>query len=122
MIKMYVFLFLCFFSLSASAQLNSSDTSKIEQYCMLIAQQKFLSSKVNVIVDSGEKKSFWKDNRLKNENGDNLEFNGIVDALNYMGKIGWILHSAYPITVGNSNIYHYVFKKFVDKKLLEEKQ
>jgi len=39
------------------------------------------------------------------------KFNTVVDALNYMGKDGWIFINAFPSQNGNEQIYHYVFKK-----------
>jgi hypothetical protein len=40
------------------------------------------------------------------------KFNSVIDALNYLGKMGWKLVNAYPVYNGSSsNIYHYVFKK-----------
>lgn len=105
-----ILLFTCFvfyaFTLHAQA-----DTSKVEQYCILSAQQKLLSSKVNITLEMGEKTSVWKDRRLKDEKGSVIDFNNLVDALNYMGKTGWSLVAAFPVSVGNGQVYEYVFKK-----------
>lgn len=36
----------------------------------------------------------------------------LVDALNFMGKDGWKLVNAFPITIsGSGNVYHFFFKK-----------
>jgi hypothetical protein len=35
----------------------------------------------------------------------------IIDALNYMGKEGWAFVNAYPVNIGDTQIYHYGFKK-----------
>lgn len=90
----------------------AQDTTKVEQYCEVTASGKFLSNKVTVDVDYGEERSFWKDHRLKDEEGKLKKFNSVIDALNYLGKMGWKLVNAYPVYNGSSaNIYHYVFKK-----------
>lgn len=63
-----------------------TDTSKVEQYCQIIATPRLLSNKVTIDIDFGEEKSFWRDNRLKTDGGKLKKFNTVIDALNYMGK------------------------------------
>lgn len=96
-------------SLHGAAQQNNN----VEQYCEVVATPKLLSNKVTIEVDYGEEKSFWKNNRLKDEDGKLKKFNTVIDALNYMGKMGWKLVNAFPIAAGNNSqpVYHYVFKK-----------
>ena len=91
---------------------SQTETDKVEQYAEVIATPRLLSNKVTIDIDYGEERSIWKDNRLKEDNGKLKKFNTTIDALNYMGKGGWILVNAFPVTVGtNSQVYHYVFKK-----------
>lgn len=90
---------------------SQTDTSKIEQYCELIVTPRLLSNKVTIDVNYGEEKSFWRDNRLKNDDGRFKKFNTVVDALNYMGKSGWIFINAYPVKTGDTEIYHFAFRK-----------
>ena len=101
---------------------NAQDTSKVEQYCEVIATGRMLSNRVTVDIDYGEARSIWKDNRLKDENGRLVKFNTLVDALNYLGRNGWKLVNAFPITSSNNSVpvYHYVFKKEFLKKDTEE--
>ena len=88
------------------------DTSKVEQYAEIVATPRMFSTKVTIDIDYGEERSIWRDNRLKEDNGKLKKFNTTIDALNYMGKEGWTLVNAFPISVGtNSQVYHYVFKK-----------
>src|SRR5438045_4963364 len=88
-----------------------ADTSKVEQYCQVIATPKLLSNKVTIDIDFGEEKSFWRDTRLKTYDGKLKKFNTIIDALNYMGRDGWKFINAYPVSNGNTVIYHFAFKK-----------
>ena len=97
-----------FSSLASNAQ---TDTSTIEQYCQVIASPRLLSNKVTIDIDFGEEKSFWQDNRLKTDGGRIKKFNTVIDALNYMGREGWIFINAYPVRIGESEIYHFAFKK-----------
>lgn len=91
----------------------AQDTTKVEQYCEVVATGKLFSNKVTIDIDYGEERSFWKDNRLKDEDGKLKKFNSVIDAINYLGKVGWKLVNAFPVTVGSSGpyVYHYVFKK-----------
>ncbi len=94
---------------------QTNDTTKVEQYCELVAQYRLLSRKVNIDVDYGDERKFFKDYRLKDETGKLKKFNSVVDALNYMGQQGWKLVNAFLVSEGSgttiNNVYHYVFKK-----------
>lgn len=82
-------------------------------YCELVGTQNLLG-KIIVSVDFGQV-SLFSDNRLVDENGDVLKFNSMVDAMNYMGALGWEFEHAYVVTYnyGKSatNIYHWLLSK-----------
>lgn len=110
----FVFALVAFFSSNAQ-----SDSTKVEQYCQVIATPRFLSNKVTIDIDFGEQKSFWRDNRLKEYDGKLRKFNTIIDALNFMGKEGWLFINAYPVKLGETEIYHFAFKKLILKAELQ---
>ncbi|CAN5661487.1 hypothetical protein BH11BAC3_BH11BAC3_20710 [soil metagenome] len=111
------------FMLSTSIALFAqTDIATIEQYCQVIATPRLLSNKVTIDIDFGEQKPFWKDERLKCYDGKLKKFNTIIDALNFMGAEGWIFINAYPVKIGDTEIYHFAFKKLVSKTALLEKQ
>ena len=92
----------------------SQDTLKIKKYvyCEIVGTSKFLSTKVNVVVDYGEAHSFFQDRRIIDEQtGEVAKFNSMVDALNYMGDKGWEFVQAYDIGSGGSFVYHWLLKK-----------
>lgn len=95
---------------------------KVEQYCEMTAMQKLLSKKVTIDIDNGEERKFFsfKDTRVKDEIGKVKSFNSVVDALNYMGRLGWKLVNAFPVLENGQNIYHYVFCREFDKSELAE--
>lgn len=98
-----------------------SDTSKLEQYCEVLCTGRFLSNKVTVDVDYGEFRQFvYKNRDVKDESGKVVKFNGVVDALNYMARQGWTLQNAYAITTQGQNVYHYLFKRVLNKADLIE--
>src|SRR3954468_19540877 len=111
----YIGLFL-FLSYSSFAQ---ADTSKIEQYCQIIATPRLFSNKVTIDIDFGEEKSFWRDTRLKTYDGKFKMFNSIIDALNFMGQEGWIFIDSYPVHNNQSDIYHFGFKKLFPKSAIK---
>ena len=52
---------------------------------------------------------------MKNSDGSNKDFNSMVDAMNYMGALGWNFEQAYAVTIGQQNVYHWLLRKeFVD--------
>jgi len=107
------------FVLSTLISNAQSDTSKVEQYCQVIATPRLLSNKVTIDIDFGEEKSFWRDTRLKTDGGKLRKFNTVIDAINYMGTEGWIFINAYPVRMGQTEIYHFAFKKlFLKSELL----
>lgn len=83
-------------------------------YCEIVGTMKILSGKVSVSVDFGQQ-SYFKDNRLVDENGDIMTFNSMVDAMNYMSTLGWEFEQAYVVTMGAgntaSNVYHWLLSK-----------
>ena len=105
--------------LASIASFAQSDSSKIEQYCQVIATPRLLSNKVTIDIDFGEQKSIWADNRLKTYDGKLKKFNTIIDALNFMGREGWVFINAYPVNLGGTEVYHFAFKKQIAKAELQ---
>ena len=90
-------------------------------YCELVGTSKLLSNKVKVQVDYGHETSFWKGiSYMKDENGKKIEFNSMVDAMNYFGKQGWEFVQAYTVTMNNQNVYHWLLKKTVTEEELNK--
>ncbi len=115
--KNFLALILLFLSFNGYSQ----DTSKVEQYCEVVATGRLFSNKVTIDIDYGEERSIWKDNRLKEEDGKLKKFNSVVDAINYLGKKGWNLVNAFPVSSANAPmVYHYVFKKIFLKSETEQ--
>ena len=75
--------------------------------------------RVTIQVDFGEEQSFFKDTRVKDDDGAVIRFNSLVDALNYMGTKNWKLVNAFPLSSGNSGkVLHFYFKKEYDSSEL----
>ena len=112
-------IYIAFFLLISISSFAQTDTTKIEQYCQIIATPRLLSNKVTIDIDFGEEKSFWRDTRLKTYDGKVKKFNTIIDALNFMGKEGWLFINAYPVRDNQSEIYHFAFKKLFTRSEIE---
>jgi hypothetical protein len=98
--------------------IETANRELVEQYCQVIATPRLLSNRVTIDLDFGEVKSIWRDNRLKNEEGKITKFNTVIDALNYMGRQGWIFINAYPVVYGATTVYHFAFRKWFSKSEL----
>lgn len=116
----FVLIIFAFFFISANASAQS-DSTLVEQYCELVAQNRIFSNKVTIDVNFGEERKFFSgDNRVKDDIGNIKKFNSLTDALNYLGKQGWKLVNAFPVTeADNIAVYHFFFKKSFYKFELE---
>jgi len=90
-------------------------TAQQKVYCELLGHGKLFSTKVTVTVDFGQNQ--WQNNKLVDENGKNIVFNSMVDAMNFMGKLGWEFEQAYVVTAGSGataqNVYHWLLSKYI---------
>lgn len=122
-----LFILMCvFFGFSVSmleAQENDSSDEIHYFYCEIVGTHKTLSNKVNVNIDFGQLNKLASDQRLRDDKGEVIKFNSMVDAMNWMGARGWEFVQAYVVTTGNDqNIYHWLLKKSTKKMSEEEKE
>lgn len=111
-------IFLLIVSLSVFVSF-AQDNQPQRVYCELLGNSGMFSSKCKVTVDFGQNTSFWKgtkDQQLVDENGKDIKFNSMVDAMNFMGKLGWKFVQAYAITIGNNNVYHWLLYKDINNE------
>lgn len=80
-------------------------------YAEIVGQSGFMSKKVTITIDYGQIESIWQDARIRDEDGKVKKFNSMVDAMNFMGGLGWEFQQAYVVTVGNQNVYHWLLRK-----------
>lgn len=89
-------------------------------YCEVKGIEKDLSSGLRIIFDFGTKASYniWGDlsSKLKfvDENGEEIKFNSMVDAANYMVDKGWNFQQAYSSAYGGKPVIHWIFYKDAD--------
>lgn len=96
-------------------------------YCEIKGTKKEFSSKMRIIFDFGQNSSYsiWTDlnpmMKFVDENGEEIDFNSMVDAMNYMSERGWKFqqaYSTYKIREGSTAVEHWILYK--DAKTKEE--
>jgi hypothetical protein len=83
------------------------------EYIQIVGTSKFMSNKVSIQIDFGQENNYWteKDTKIKDKNGKVIDFNSMIDALNFMSKNGYEFIQAYAFAINNQNIYHYLMRK-----------
>ena len=95
------------------AVFNLSAQSKV--FCEIVEQSKY-NKKVKIIIDFGQEREKSKNKQtIVDENGNPIQFNSKIDALNYMSTLGWEFVQAYTITRGSngdiSSEIHWILSK-----------
>lgn len=111
---------LLFLAILLTVPLFAQDTTSVSTkeaylYAEIIGTSKLLSNKVTVSIDFGQNTKFMEDTRLRDDAGNVIVFNSMVDAMNWMGAEGWEFLQAYVVTIGQSNVYHWLLKLNLNK-------
>ena len=113
--KLLLFLILLFAANAFSQTINDTPLKDIDvEYIEIVGTSKLFSNKVTVELDFGQKTSFFNtgaETVLRGEDGKAINFNSMIDALNYMVKNGYEFVQAYAITLSQQNVYHYLLRK-----------
>lgn len=82
-------------------------------YIQIVGTSKMFSSKLTINLDFGQRDKLFnaKDTQLRDEDGKLLDFNSMIDALNFFSMNGYEFADAYAITISNKNVYHFLLKK-----------
>jgi len=99
-------------------QMDADSSAIIWTYAELVGISKLLSSKVTVEIDYGQENKVWsfQDDRIIDPStGKTKSFNSMVDAMNFMGALGWEFVQAYVLNIGYQNVYHWLLKIQVEK-------
>ena len=88
-------------------------------YCEIVGTGNITGTNVKIQVEFGQKAKWATPNArfLVDENGEKMNFNSMIDAVNYLAKLGWELILAYPVTptqgMSKDPVYHYILCKKV---------
>lgn len=111
--KLLLFVVLAFASMMVNAQERPHKV-----YAELLGESNLMRTKVTISIDFGQEISFWQQHaqkQLVDAQGREMKFNSMVDAMNYMGTLGWEFEQAYVVTVGQQNVYHWLMSKVIDE-------
>lgn len=114
--KYILLLFVSVISHSLYAQkVNGVPIEDIDaEYVQIVGTNKLFSSKVTIEIDFGQRTKLlgsYKESGIVDKDEKRVEFNSMVDALNFMTSHGYEFVQAYAFSVGNQNVYHYLLKK-----------
>jgi hypothetical protein len=91
-------------------------------YCEIVGTGNLSGSKISKVeVDMGQTSKQWssKNRVLVNDQNEKIEFNSMMDAVNYFSKLGWNFVQAYAIAetqgMSRETVYHYILVKEVSK-------
>ena len=90
-------------------------------YALLSGSPQLFSSKVKVAIDFGQSTSWlgaMNESMIVDENGKEIKFNSMIDAMNYLGQFGWKFAQAYVLPYGDkgdvSGTVYWILYKDVD--------
>ena len=82
-------------------------------YCEIVKSDPH-KDKISIEIDMGQHlKDGWftdKNKWLVNHRNKPLLFNSMIDAMNYLGQMGWIFQQAYVVPDGTDNVIHWILK------------
>ncbi|OKS88010.1 hypothetical protein [Mucilaginibacter polytrichastri] len=91
------------------AQTDSLKYKQKEEFCDVQFRYAF-GGKYVIMIDDGHGKSIQPP-VLKDANGDNMKFPTMVNILNYMAKLGWVLVTSYSEVWQGSSSTHLIYKR-----------
>jgi len=107
--------FIAFVLLGATVFAQQPEVRTI--YAELVGFSNLLGTKVTVDIDMGQSKGALGLNTsyIVDEKGKPKKFNSMVDAMNYMGDMGWEFCQAYVVTSATESVYHWLLKQNIQK-------
>ena len=118
--KLFLSSLFCLTTAAFAQTVNDLPLNKIDvDYVQIIGTPKAFSTKMNIVLDFGQNTKFFtisnKEAVIKDANGKNMEFNSMMDALNFMSKNGFELSNAYALAMGNQLAHFYILKNVKNK-------
>ncbi|TDB59569.1 hypothetical protein EZE20_22165 [Arundinibacter roseus] len=112
---MFCFLLIgCSISGTTAQTVNDVPISEINvEYIQIVGTSRLFSNKATIEIDFGQRNKalVLKDTQVRDSDNKLVEFNSMIDALNFMSTNGYEFVQAFAITVNNQNVYHYLMKK-----------
>ena len=101
---------------SFSQSINGVSFSEIETpFIEIVGTAKFLSSKITISIDFGQSTKLFGSSKkqfsILDKDNKKVQFNSMIDALNFMTENGYKFEQAYVLGQGNSSTYYYLMSK-----------
>lgn len=81
-------------------------------YCSMYGYNKsIIGQNIIITVDYGQKHKVFKSQLIKDAEGKAVNFNSMIDALNFMEKNGWEYLNNTEYTTGNQVVSHFLLKR-----------
>ncbi|MDX9854410.1 MAG: hypothetical protein RBS81_11560 [Tenuifilaceae bacterium] len=113
--KLLLTLIITISALAAKSQtVNGISLDKIDAtYIDIVEYKKFVSDKVNILLDYGQRSHiiYNEEQFVKDKNGKDMEFNSIIDALNFLSKYGYEYIDSYITVSKESSTCHFLLKQ-----------
>jgi hypothetical protein len=81
-----------------------------EEYCQVKARPR-LNGRYVISIDYGQRRKLISENLFRNEQGDAVEFNSPMDALNWLNAQGWVLASTFVLVEDKDSVAYYVMRR-----------
>ncbi len=102
-------------SISFAQTVNDVPIKDIDvDYVQIIGTGRGLSTKMNVRLDFGQETksiSFKNGLKIKDEKGNTVKFNSMIDALNFMSANGYEFQFAYTSKENDDDALYYILKR-----------
>ena len=85
-------------------------TLATEEYCQVKARPK-LNGRYVISIDYGQRQRLISENLFRDEQGNAVEFNSAMDALNWLNAQGWELAGTFVLVEDNSSVAYYVMRR-----------
>lgn len=115
--KLIVMMTVAFFAIVATQKSTAQELEQMRVYAELLGTSTNflgLNKNVKVTVDMGQYQSSFSAYTLQDENGQDIKFNSMVAAMNYMGQRGWKFAQTYVVSKGKDLVYHWLLYKDVN--------
>lgn len=83
---------------------------RTEEYCQLRALAK-LNGRYVVSIDYGQQRKLVSRNLFRDATGQAVEFNSVIDALNWLNEQGWEFVNAYVLVEDNDSVSYYIMRR-----------
>lgn len=103
---------LCAYLAPAQVFVNDVNINELDiTYCQIVGTEVPLSNKVSIAIDYGQERKMLKNQAIKGKDGKAMQFDSMIDTLNFMQKNGWDFVSTYTATLGSSEVYYFLLKR-----------